>query len=106
LRDQNAALRACRLLLTNNGWSVPSWNIDQCVDPSELPNLRNHFWPSYFPGLAEHQTFTRFTHVYGTFTAVEIEWHVPIRCFLGCSRGSHALSNHATTILSGRASGR
>ena len=35
-RDQDAALRACRLLLANDGWLVLGWNTDRSVDPSEL----------------------------------------------------------------------
>jgi hypothetical protein len=77
VQDQNAALRACRLLLTKNGWLILGWNTDRCVDPSALSNLRNYFRPSSFPGLAERQTFAKSTHVYGTFTAVEeVEQHV------------------------------
>jgi len=73
VQSQNAALRACRLLLKDGGWLVLGWNTDRCVDPSALSNLRHHFRPSSFPGLAERQTFARSTHVYGTFAAVEVE---------------------------------
>jgi hypothetical protein len=73
VRDQNAALRACRLLLASDGWLVLGWNTDRCVDPSELSALRNHFRPSSFPGLPQRQRFIRSTHIYGTFTAVEVE---------------------------------
>ena len=72
VRDQNAALRACRLLLTEGGWLILGWNTDRCADPSALSNLRNDFRPSSLPGLAERQTFAKSTHVYGTFTAVKI----------------------------------
>jgi SAM-dependent methyltransferase len=51
-RDQDAALRACRLLLTKDGWLVLGWNTDRCIDPSELPTFRNHFRCSSFRGLA------------------------------------------------------
>ena len=69
VQNQNAALRACRLLLTEGGCLILGWNTDRCIDPSELSNLRNHFQPSSLPGLAERQTFANSTHVYGTFTA-------------------------------------
>lgn len=72
-RDQDAALRACRLLLANDGWLVLGWNTDRSVDPSELPTLQNLFRPSSIPGLAQRQTFAKSTHVYATFTAVEVE---------------------------------
>jgi hypothetical protein len=75
--DQDAALRACRLLLAKDGWLVLGWNADRCVDPSELPTLRNLFRPSSIPGLAQRQTFAKSTHVYGTFTAVEVEHVIP-----------------------------
>jgi hypothetical protein len=73
VRDQNAALRVCRILLANDGWLVLGWNTDRCVDPSELSTLRNYFRPSSFPHLAQRQTFATSTHEYGTFTAVEVE---------------------------------
>jgi hypothetical protein len=73
VRDQDAALGVCRRLLASDGWLVLGWNTDRCVDPSELSTLRNHFRPSSFPGLAERQRFIRSTHIYGTFTAVEVE---------------------------------
>ncbi len=72
-RDQDAALRACRLLLANDGWLVLGWNTDRSVDPSELPTLQNLFRPASIPGLAQRQTFAKSTHVYATFTAVEVE---------------------------------
>jgi len=72
-RDQDAALRACRLLLAKDGWLVLGWNTDRSVDPSELPTLQNLFRPSSIPGLAQRQTFAKSTHVYATFTAVEVE---------------------------------
>jgi hypothetical protein len=71
--NQDAALRVCHHLLTKDGWLILGWNTDRCVSPSELPGLRNHFRPSSFPGLPQRQTFARSTHVYGTFTAVEVE---------------------------------
>jgi hypothetical protein len=69
VQSQNTALGACRFLLTEGGCLILGWNTDRCIDPSELSNLRNHFQPSSFPGLAERQTFANSTHVYGTFTA-------------------------------------
>jgi ubiquinone/menaquinone biosynthesis C-methylase UbiE len=73
VRDQDAALRACHRLLTKDGWLILGWNTDRCVDPSELPTLRNYFRPSSFRGLAQLQAFAKSTHVYGIFTAVEVE---------------------------------
>jgi len=72
-RDQDAALRACRLLLAKDGWLVLGWNTDRSVDPSELPTLQDLFRPSSIPGLAQRQTFAKSTHVYATVTAVEVE---------------------------------
>jgi hypothetical protein len=73
VRNQDAALRVCRLLLTRDGWLILGWNTDRCANPSELSGLRNHFRPSSFLGLPQRKTFTNSTHVYGTFTAVEVE---------------------------------
>jgi hypothetical protein len=67
VRDQDAALRACRLLLKEEGWLILGWNFDRSAEPSELPTLRDHFQPSSFPGLAQRQMFAKSTHVYGTF---------------------------------------
>jgi Methyltransferase domain len=67
VRDQDAALRACRLLLKEEGWLILGWNFDRSAEPSELPTLRDHFQPSSFPGLAQRQMFDKSTHVYGTF---------------------------------------
>jgi hypothetical protein len=72
VRDQDAALRACRQLLANDGRLVLGWNTDRCVDPSELPTLRNCSTPSSFPGLAQRQTFAISMHEYGTFMTVEV----------------------------------
>jgi hypothetical protein len=68
VKTQNAALRACRLLLTEGGSLILGWNTDRCVDPAELSDLRGHFRPLSFAGLPERQTFAKSTHVYGTFT--------------------------------------
>jgi hypothetical protein len=70
VRDQNAALRACRLLLKKDGWLILGWNTNRCVDPLELPTLQSDFRPSAFPGLAQRQIFAKSTHVYATFTAM------------------------------------
>jgi hypothetical protein len=67
VREQDEALRVCRLLLTENGWLVLGWNLDRSVDPSDWPTLRGHFRSSSFPGLAQRQVFNRSTHVFGTF---------------------------------------
>ncbi len=67
VRDQDAALRACRLLLKEEGWLILGWNFDRSAEPSQLPTLRDHFQPSSFPGLAQRQMFAKTTHVYGTF---------------------------------------
>jgi SAM-dependent methyltransferase len=73
VRNQDAALRVCGLLLAKGGCLILGWNTDRSVDPSDLSALRNYFKPSSFPGLAERQTFIKSTHVYDTFTAVEVE---------------------------------
>ena len=73
VQDQETALRVCHRLLANDGWLILGWNTDRCVNPSELSELRNCFRPSSFPGLPQRQTFTKSTHVYGTFTSVAVE---------------------------------
>ena len=67
VRDQDEALRACRLLLKEEGWLILGWNFDRSAEPSELPTLRDYFQPSSFPSLAQRQMFDKSTHVYGTF---------------------------------------
>ena len=57
VRDQDEALRACRLLLKEKGWLILGWNFDRSAEPSELPTLRDHFQPSSFPSLAQRQMF-------------------------------------------------
>jgi hypothetical protein len=71
VRDQEAALRVCRVLLKTDGLLILGWNTDRCDDPSGLAAVRNHFRPSSLLGLARHQTFARSTHVFDTFTAAQ-----------------------------------
>jgi len=71
--DQDAALRACRLLLKSHGWLILGWNTDRCIDPSGLPVLQSSFRASSLPGMALRRTFAESTHVFDIFTAVEVE---------------------------------
>ena len=72
MRDQDAALRVCRRLLTADGRLILGWNIDRCVDPSELSAVRSHYRPSSLSGLAPHQTFAKSAHVFDTFTVRDL----------------------------------
>jgi hypothetical protein len=68
MRDQDAALRVCRHLLTADGRLILGWNTDRCVEPSELSAVRSHYQPSSLSGLARHQAFAKSAHVFDTFT--------------------------------------
>jgi SAM-dependent methyltransferase len=68
VRDQDAALQVCRVLLKTGGRLILGWNSDRCGDPSGLPTLRSYFWLSSFPTLTQRQTFAKSTHVFDTFT--------------------------------------
>lgn len=68
VRDQEAALRVCRLLLKTDGHLILGWNTDRCGDPSGLATVRRHFQLASFLGLARRKTFAKSTHVFDTFT--------------------------------------
>jgi hypothetical protein len=48
VRDQDAALRACHLLLTKDGCLIRGRNNDRCVDPSDLPPYETTSGPHHF----------------------------------------------------------
>jgi Methyltransferase domain len=98
VRDQDAALRVSRRLLTSGGWLILGWNTDRCIDPLELPALRNQFLPLSIPGLAPRQTFPASTHVFDTFTAVSGERDCP-------GRGPEAFGRRSADMTDGAGCG-